>query len=64
MKTCRNCNIEKDIKEFYKTKNKSYPDSLLHQCKKCIAVYRKERRVLAEKPVFKIENREFTLSFD
>lgn len=64
MKTCRNCNVEKEIKEFYKTKNKSYPDSLLHHCKKCISEYRKERRVYSDKPVFKVENREITLIFD
>ena len=64
MKTCRNCNIEKDIKEFYKTKNKSYPDSLLHQCKKCISDYRKERRQISDKIVFKVEKREITLTFD
>lgn len=64
MKTCRSCNIEKEIKEFYKTKSKSYPDSLLHQCKKCISEYRKERKVYAEKPIFKVEKREIILTFD
>lgn len=64
MKLCRNCRIEKDEKDFYKTKSKSYPDSHLHQCKSCIKEYRKEKRVYSEKPVFKVENKELTLIFD
>lgn len=63
-KTCRNCSVEKDAKDYYKTKAKSYPDNLLHWCKKCIAEYRKERRVLATKPSFKIELKEIVYSFD
>jgi hypothetical protein len=64
MKTCRDCGIEKEIKEFYKTKNRSYPDSLLHQCKKCISEYRKQRKVYAVKPSFKIVSKEIIFSFD
>ena len=63
-KTCRNCSIEKETKDYYKTKSKSYADSLLHWCKKCVAEYRKERRVLATKPSFKVELKEITYSFD
>ena len=64
MKTCRTCNEEKDEKEFYKTKSKSYPDSLLHQCKKCISDYRKERKVYISKPEFKCVKGDFIVSFD
>lgn len=64
MKQCRNCLKEKEMKEFYKTKSKSYPDSLLHHCKSCVSDYRKERRTYSEKPVFKVQNGEFILSFD
>jgi hypothetical protein len=61
---CSNCNQEKESKEFYKTKNKAYPDSLLNQCKKCVSEYRKERREYVVKPAFKIEKREVIYSFD
>jgi hypothetical protein len=64
MKVCRACNEEKDETEFYKTKNKSYPDSLLHQCKKCISDYRKQRKVQFEKPTYKFEKKEIIMSFD
>jgi hypothetical protein len=37
---------------------------MLNWCKKCVAEYRKERRVLATKPSFKIELKEITYSFD
>jgi hypothetical protein len=63
-KVCRICNLEKESKEYYKTKNKSYPDSMLNSCKKCVAEYRKERRVLVTKPSFKVEVKEITYSFD
>ena len=64
MKTCSNCNKEKELTEYYKTKNKSYPTGLLNWCKICVAEYRKERRVLATKPSFKVEVKEITYSFD
>jgi hypothetical protein len=63
-KVCRICSVEKEAKDYYKTKSKSYPDNMLNSCKKCIAEYRKERRVLATKPSFKIEVKEITYSFD
>jgi hypothetical protein len=63
-KVCRNCSIEKEAKDYYKTKSKSYPDSMLNWCKICVADYRKERRVLATKPSFKVEVTEITFSFD
>jgi len=63
-KVCRICNVEKEAKDYYKTKSKSYPDNMLNSCKKCVAEYRKERRVLAIKPSFKIELKEITYSFD
>jgi len=63
-KVCRICSVEKEAKDYYKTKSKSYPDNMLNSCKKCIAEYRKERRVLAIKPSFKIEVKEITYSFD
>ena len=61
---CLNCNQEKESKDFYKTKNKAYPDSLLNQCKKCVLEYRKERRVYVEKPAFTIVQKEVVYSFD
>ena len=64
MKICRNCNLEKEDKEFYKTKSTSYSDSMLNQCKSCIKEYRKQRRILVEKPSFTIEKKEITYSFD
>lgn len=64
MKICSNCSQEKELQEYYKTKNKSYPTGLLNWCKKCVAEYRKERRVLAVKPSFKVEVKEITYSFD
>ena len=64
MKLCRICSLEKEPKDYYKTKNKSYPDSMLNTCKKCVAQYRKERRVYVDKPSFKIELKEITYSFD
>ena len=64
MKICKNCNIECDISGFYKTKNKSYPDSLLSWCKKCISKYRKERRIKAVKPEFCVIVKDITFSFD
>ena len=64
MKMCSKCSVEKELKEYYKTKNKSYPIGVLNSCKKCVAEYRKERRVLATKPSFKIELKEITYSFD
>ena len=64
MKICRNCNLEKDLKDFYKTKNPAYPDSFLHHCKKCISDYRKQRRVYSQKPSFLVELKEITFSFD
>jgi len=63
-KICKSCNSEKETKDFYKTKSKSYPDSLLNSCKACIKEYRKERRVYAEKPSFSIERKEIIYSFD
>jgi hypothetical protein len=64
MKLCRNCNEEKELKDFYKTKNRAYPDSLLHHCKVCISEYRKHRRIYVEKPSFKVEKKEIIFSFD
>jgi hypothetical protein len=63
-KICKNCNVEKEPKDYYKTKSKSYPDSLLNWCKVCIKDYRKERRVYAEKPTFTIEKKEYTFQFN
>jgi hypothetical protein len=63
-KVCRNCQETKDVKDFYKTKNKAYIDNLLHWCKKCISKYRKEKRVCAPKATFMIEKKEIVFSFD
>jgi len=63
-KICRNCNLDLEFSNFYKTKSKSYCDSMLNWCKKCIKEYRKERRVYADKPSFVIERKEITYSFD
>jgi len=64
MKSCRNCNEDKELKDFYKTKNRAYPDSFLHHCKVCISEYRKQRRVYSDKPLFKVEKKEIIFSFD
>lgn len=63
-KVCRNCQVTKEVKDFYKTKNKAYIDNLLHWCKECIKIYRKEKRVYAPKPVFSKEEKEIVFSFD
>ena len=63
-KICRNCNTQKEAKEYYKTKSKSYSDSLLNWCKVCIKEYRKERRIYAEKPSFSIEKKDITYDFN
>ncbi len=64
MKQCRTCKEDKEDKDFYKTKNKSYSDSLLNSCKICISKYRKERREYSIKPLFKKEIKEIIFSFD
>ena len=63
-KICRNCNQELETTQFYKTKSKSYPDSMLNWCKGCIKEYRKEKRVYVEKPSFSIERKQIIYSFD
>jgi hypothetical protein len=63
-KQCRNCLKDLHVSRFYKTKSKSYPDSLINWCKVCISLYRKEKRIKVIKPSFKIEDRELTMDFD
>lgn len=38
MKTCRKCEIEKELTEFYKDKTRS--DGLQYNCKNCVKIYR------------------------
>lgn len=63
-KICRNCNLELDYVNFYKTKNKSYSDNMLNWCKSCIKEYRKMKRVPVPRPEFSIEKKEIIYSFD
>src|SRR4051812_28369244 len=50
MKTCRNCQIEKDTSEFYQMRNASagLTDCI---CKKCVIAYEKQRALLKQNEI-------------
>lgn len=54
MKTCRTCNIEKPINEYYKHKEMS--DGYLNICKECIKSNVRARRVLSPEKVRAYDN--------
>ena len=65
VKYCKICSIMKPITNFYKTKNsKAYPDCRINWCKECMKSYKMKKKVITEKPVYKVVNGDFTITFD
>jgi len=64
-KYCKKCTMLQPIELFYRTKNnKSYPDGRISWCKNCMKEYKKAKRVIDIKPIYKIENGCFIYEFD
>jgi hypothetical protein len=60
-KFCRKCNRYLEYKSFHRSKNKSYIDGHISVCKDCI---KNKVVVVKEKPVFKVIEGEYIVSFD